>query len=168
MAKDKKNKKKNPESEVVPILRKITGQRKARAFFMRKTTANLMEKLTNEEQDAMVQIAIVLRAMSGSSMYRQMRYGELPGAKVEEYSAFIIDMIRRYREWEYSLRRNRPCIDVTIEICTENETVSSISDIRRKSWGRIMEILKDGLAQWVILTRHEKQISLTSNDNHVG
>lgn len=169
MAKEKKgdDRKFRLVDPAVPILRRVSGSRTARAFFMRKTTANLMERLTNEEQDAMIQIAIIWTAMTQNHGYRQMRYGELAGKAVEEYSASMIDMIKRFRDWESIMLRYYPeCLDLTKSICVEDHTIKSMTIHIGKRWSGVMQMFRIGLTEWVKLSPHRIYV-LTINDNYI-
>ncbi len=155
--KRKPQKPKDHESTVVPILRKITITRKAQAFFMRKTTANLMELLTEAELDAMMEITLAHKIMAGNLNYRQCRYGEVMGAPVEEFSAFAFDLITRYRDWSREMTRQNPeALGVCIAVCVEEESLSAMAKYRAKRREKILIMLKEGFEQWLTILRKPK------------
>lgn len=136
--------------KVVPILRKLSMDRKTRAFFMRKSTARLMERLTNAEQDAMIQIAVAWNAMFGSSGFRQMKYGETYG-RCDAHNDYVTDLTLKFRKWtEQMMEYHADSLGVCISVCAYEHTLRDIDD-HRKRWRKfdyLMQHLHNGLTEW--------------------
>lgn len=137
-----------PADSVVGVLRRITGKRSAKAFFMRKSTANLMERLTNEEQDAMVEILKAYKAIIGKQGHRLMCWGDT-GGKVEDCAAFAVGVTGKVIEWQKKVGNNTA--NITMAICSENHSISSSSEIMKRRWNTIFSLFRTGLQGWMEL-----------------
>lgn len=136
------------DKDIIPILRRISATRKARAYFMRRTTANLMDKLDNAEQDAMVEIALAYRVICSSIGLRQWRYGDLLASIHDDDK--LKDTILRFREWSKHMARNFPDeLGLCLSICTDEETLYKLSRYRRARSAKILQLFKEGLREWM-------------------
>lgn len=139
----------NPNEEIIGILRFISGQRKSRAFFMRKCTANLIERLSEEEQDAMMEIALAHKIICGTYGLKQWRYEIQGKSENGDFSSFAIDMIRKFREWSKVMARDHPDIlGICIAICTDEESIAELSRCRKMRWENTLILLRRGFLEW--------------------
>lgn len=144
----------NPDAEIIPILRRINGMKKARAFFMRRTTANLMERLDAEEQDAMVAIARAHLVICGTLGMKQWRYGELLRIPKTDLSDYALDLVTHFRDWSAQLVRNNPdALGLCISVCTDEESLKQLTKYRRMRWENLFNLFREGLREWIAVEK---------------
>ena len=147
--KRKNYERKDSAGAIVPILRKLAGARRVNAYFMRKTTANLVERLTEQEQDAMMEIALAHKIICGSYGMRQWRYENSGKSPERDFSNFALDMLKRFRLWSRAMVDEHPdALGICLEICTNEESVAQMSKWRKQRWESTLTMFKKGLGEW--------------------
>lgn len=138
-----------PVDGVVPALRKLTRERSYKAFFMRKTTHNLMENLTEPEQDAMMQIALAHQMFFGSWVgMHQFKYGEVYGRQMQEFTQWAIDLLTLYRKWCAEMKSNPRAFNICIAVCTTEQTMTEITRENKMRRARAFAHLREAFAEW--------------------
>lgn len=139
------------DKEVIGVYRKMTGERKARAFFMRKTTERLLKELNGTLQDAMVEIAQAKLLYGSQGNARSMNFGSVSGRPLEDLTAWQIDLKDRYEKWRKDMFGFSPvALSICIRVCQDEDSLESIRKDERMSWHTANHLLKYGLNEYSI------------------
>jgi hypothetical protein len=115
-----------------------------------------MERLTDQEIDAMIQIAIGIRVSYGGLVnYRQFKYGELPGISASEYNDFVLDVLKRFRVWQELMAKDHTvAFSVCKAICDNDKTFAELAiehGERSERYNNIIGLLRVGLLEWCLI-----------------
>lgn len=148
------------EKEVVEAYRKITGERKERAFFMRKSTKNLMDKLTSYMQDAMVHICLAKQFYESPAGYRSMNLmASGGGMSNEDLTNFQLHVKKNYEEWRGVLFQLSPMgLSIAERVCQDEESLESIRKGERMSHGTAEKLLHFALNEYCHIAGWGEQI----------
>lgn len=144
------------DKEIIAVERHVSGERKARAFLMRKGLASVMERLTNSQQDAMVEIALAPRFIETPNL-KTASYGSVAGMSPEDLSVWKMDVLKRYGEWKKLMFLNSPItLSICQRVCQFEDPIENIRKEERIGYETAVKLLVYGLKEYTIISGWEK------------
>ena len=149
MARSVKSKEKEPadwqesHSPTMPVLTRITGQRRMETTKRRTAAVRLFDGLLEDDQQAMVEINYVHNTFPGKSNIMMYEADYVPGTG--DAGTRDIDLRRVYFTWASIRKFNHAA---AMDIIGFGMNLKDVDHNRRKRHGWAKENLKDALKEW--------------------
>lgn len=147
-----------PEGNVFGRIIRVEATRGNVEYYQRAVVVNVLAKMNNTLQDCSVEIALAKAMFDLTGGYRTMGYGRVKGMTREDYSAYMMDVKRKYTEWNKSMQKTPATLAIVKSFCQDEDSIDSIRKKHRISERRALWRLIWGLNEYSILAGWGNQI----------
>ena len=133
------------DSDVIPIERKMTSNRRAKVFMMRKASAQMLEALENYQIDAMYEIERAAVILAGQQMapkdYSMEKIRSAFQGNID--TLWLVEQIEKYGRWKDSI--DSKTFNITWDVCVYATSARETAQRRFCSTPTVMKYLRSGL-----------------------
>lgn len=143
--------------ELEPVMRKVSAEREAKVFMMRRSQAQIERAITPAMKDAWFEIELAFRMIAGHMGYGAMDANRVKGHADLEEQEWKTALISKYREW--ARRCPSTWKGVVIDMTAFSFSVEEIGYQRNLSKKTVIAHFRQGLNEYCILQSWGDQIN---------
>ena len=146
------------DNELVLAYRKLSGERKAGVYWMRKTTKELVDKLTGSLPDAMEHIGLAKCLYDGPQGVKTMSFIAVYGKPKSNLSDWQLDLKQRYETWREEMASSYFATYITEQVCQNERTLEDLRQQERITRHTAEKLLIHGLNEFCIVSGWGNQL----------
>lgn len=164
-----------PQENAAAEIIHVKASRENVEFFQRKAVAKVMEQLNPILQDAAMEICLAPMVYENPGKVRMMTYGRVSGMPPAEFSAYILDVKRKYEDWRKRMSSDKPlritmangkpmfivaakALTVCLRVCQEEHSITSVRLDESISEKTAIRLLQHGLNEYSVIAGWGDQI----------